>query len=143
MGKQLRFIRGLIPPWEMPSDPVKALLWFLHWFLQVLVHFFWLPILVGVIFFAYADWSSAWNGIISGVITLVIGIGLWVVLYLVLLVVNVGTRISQVVSEVKRVQQDFSSQRSPYFFNEPEDEGQVIDGTITDIEEERRKRRRE
>lgn len=143
MGKQLRFIRGLIPPWEMPSDPVKALLWFLRWFLQVLVHFFWLPILIGVIFFAYADWSSTWNGIVSGTITLLIGLGLWIVLYLVLLVVNVGTKISQVVSEVKRAQQNFSSVRSQYFFNEPEEEGQVIDSTITDIEEERRKRRRE
>jgi uncharacterized membrane protein len=143
VGKQLRFIRWLIPPWEMPSDPVKAVFWFLRWFLQVLVHFFWLPILIGAIFFAYSDWSSAWNGIVSGTITLLIGIALWVVLYLVLLVVNVGTKVSQVLSEVKRVQQDFSSPRSPYFFNEPEEEGHVIDGTITDIEEERRKRRRE
>jgi hypothetical protein len=139
----LRFIRGLIPPWEMPSDPVKAVFWFLHWFLKVLVHFFWVPILILVVFFAYSDWSSAGNGIISGVITLLIGIGLWAFLYVVLLIVNVGTKVSQVLSEVKRVQQDLSSQRSSYFFNEPEDEGQVIDGTITDIEEERRKRRRE
>jgi hypothetical protein len=127
----------------MPSDPVKALLWFLHWFLKVLVHFFWLPILVGVIFFTYADWSNAWNGIISGTITLLIGIVLWALLYLLLVIVNISTKISEVVSEVKRVQQDFSSPRSPYFFNDPEDQGQVIEGTITDIEEERRKRRRE
>jgi uncharacterized membrane protein len=143
VGKHLRFMRELIPPWEMPSDPVKALLWFLRWFLKVLVHFFWLPILIGVIFFAYADWSSAWNGLISGTITLLIGLGLWALLYLLLLVVNISTKISQVLSEVKRVQQDISSQRSSYFFNEPGDNGQVIEGTITDIEEERRKRRRE
>ena len=107
------------------------------------MHFFWVPILILVVFFTYSDWSSAWNGIISGTITLLIGIALWVLLYIVLLIVNVGTKVSQVLSEVKRVQQDLSSQRSSYFFNEPEDKGQVIDGTITDIEEERRKRRRE
>lgn len=139
----VHFIRKLIPPWEMPSDPVKAVFWFLHWFLKVLVHFFWVPILLLVVFFTYSDWSSAWNGIISGTITLLIGIALWVLLYIVLFIVNVGTKVSQVLSEVKRVQQDPSSQRSSYFFNEPEDKGQVIDGTITDIEEERRKRRRE
>jgi hypothetical protein len=127
----------------MPSDPVKAVFWFLHWFLKVLVHFFWLPILIMVIFFTYSDWSSAWNGIISGTITLLIGIGLWALLYLVLLIVNVGAGISRTLSEVKRVQKDLSSQRPSYFFNEPENEEQVIEGTITDIEKERRKRRRE
>ena len=145
MGKHLRFVRELIPPWEMPSDPVKAVLWFLHWFLKVLVHFFWLPILIMVIYITYANWSlgGAWNGIFSGLITLFVGIGLWALLYGVSLVVNVATSISRTISEVTRLQQDLSSQRSAYIFKEPEQEGQVVEGTITDLEQERRKRRRE
>jgi hypothetical protein len=129
----------------MPSDPVKAVIWFLHWFLKVLVRFFWLPILIMVSYITYANWSlgGAWNGIISGVITLLVGIGLWSLLYGVLLVVNIATSISRTITEVTRLQQDLSSQRSPYFFKEPEQEGQVVEGTITDLEQERRKRRRE
>jgi len=130
----------------MPSDPVKAVLWFLHWFLKVLVHFFWLPILIMVIYITYANWSlgGAWNGIISGVITLFVGIGLWALLYGILLLVNIASSISRTITEVTRLQQDLSSQRSPYFFNGPEqEEGHVVEGTITDLEQERRKRRRE
>ena len=145
MGKLLRSMRKLIPPWEMPSDPVKAVLWFLHWFLKVLVHFFWLPIMIMVVYITYSNWriDGVWNGIISGVITLLIGIGIWALLYLVLLIVNVSTGISRVLSEVTRIQRDFSSQRPPYYFHEQEQEGQVIEGTITDLGEERRKRRQE
>jgi hypothetical protein len=129
----------------MPSDPVKAVLWFLHWFLKVLVRFFWLPILIMVIYITYANWSlgGAWNGIISGVITLFVGIGLWALLYGILLLVNIASSISRTITEVTRLQQDLTSQRSSYFFNEPEQEGQVVEGTITDLEQERRKRRRE
>ncbi len=39
-----------LPAWKMPSDPVKAVFWFLHWSLRVLVRFFYVLILGGVIF---------------------------------------------------------------------------------------------
>jgi hypothetical protein len=77
------------------------------------------------------------------VITLFVGIGLWALLYGVLLLVNIASSISRTITEVTRLQQDLTSQRSSYFFNEPEQEGQVVEGTITDLEQERRKRRRE
>jgi len=65
-------------------------------------------------------------------------------LYVVTLFLNVGTAVSQVISDVNRVQRGFSARRPAYpFANEAESEDNVIEGTITDLEEERRKRRRE
>ena len=61
--------RELIPRWDMPSDPVKAVFWFLHWSLKVLVRFFYVAVLVGVV------WESILNGWIGGVVTLLVGLG--------------------------------------------------------------------
>ena len=139
-------IRELFPAWEMPSDPVKAVGWFFHWLLKVLVRFFWLPILGMGAFETYQNWriDGAFNGIVAGVIAMLVGVGLWALLYGLLTLVNVTTGISQVISQV---QQSMSSQNpfdrydafSNYNHNERED--QVVEGTITDLEEERRKRK--
>jgi hypothetical protein len=126
----------LLPPWNMPSDPVKAVFWFMHWLLQVLVRFLWVLVLPGVVT------ESILNGVVGGGVTLLIGFALWIVLFVLLFVVNVTTSISRTVSEISRVQRDFRDfvVRPP---NQAEREGRVVEGTITDLEEERRKRRRE
>jgi hypothetical protein len=120
----------------MPSDPVKAVFWFMHWLLQVLVRFLWVLVLPGVVT------ESILNGVVGGGVTLLIGFALWIVLFVLLFVVNVTTSISRTVSEISRVQGDFRDfvVRPP---NQAEREGRVVEGTITDLEEERRKRRRE
>lgn len=139
--RMMRFRRRgkLIPPWNMPSDPVKAVFWFMHWLLQILVRFFWILVLAGVIT------ESILNGVVGGVVTLLVGLALWGGIFVLLAVVNVTTSISQTVSEIGRAQRDFRdfTVRAPRTTYEPEREGKVVEGTITDLEEERRKRRRE
>ena len=124
----------------MPSDPVKAVIWFVHWTLKVLVRFFWIPVLAGI---AY---ESIINGVIGGVVTLLVGLGVWFGLAVVLFFFNVGSRISQTVKEVGRMQQGYVPRRPPGFSKvvEPDiDDSKIVEGTVTDLEEERRKRRRE
>ena len=137
----MRYIkrRGkLIPPWNMPSDPVKAVIWFLHWSLRVLVRFFWILILAGVAYESFA------NGVIGAVVILLVGLGLWLGLGAILFVFSIGTGLSRTVSEVSRMQQGFPPRRPMPPFPEPEiDSSKVVEGTVTDLEEERRKRRRE
>nr|HET6900854.1 hypothetical protein [Ktedonobacteraceae bacterium] len=132
--------RKVIPSWDMPSDPVKAVFWFMHWLLKVLVRFFWIPVLAGV------TYESLINGVIGGVVTLLVGLGVWLGLAVVLFFFTVGTRISKTVADVGRMQQGFPPRRPPPFpsFAEPDiDTSKVVEGTVTDLEEERRKRRRE
>jgi hypothetical protein len=123
----------------MPSDPVKAVFWFMHWLLRVLVRFFWILVLAGVIY------ESILNGVVGGIFTLLIGLALWAGLFGLLFIVNVTTSISQTVSEISRVQRDFRdfTVGSPRSIYEAEREGKIVEGTVTDLEEERRKRRRE
>ena len=140
--------RELFPPWNMPSDPVKAVWWFLHWLLKVLVRFFWLPVVGMVIYETYLSTrvSGIANGIVAGIITLLVGLVVWGVLYGILFALNISTTISQTFSDVSRMQQTFSStRRSPlYTFPEKEPEASnIVEGTITDLDEERKKRRRE
>jgi hypothetical protein len=129
----------------MPSDPVKAVLWFLHWLLKVAVHFFWIPVLGMTIFETWQNWivGGSVNGILAGAITLLIGTGVWAFLYMILQILNISSGISRVISEVNRIQKGSASQRTFYPFNSDEPEGQVVEGTITDLEEERKKRRHE
>ncbi len=139
--------RKLIPAWNMPSDPVKAVFWFVHWTLRVLVRFFWIPVLAGI---AY---ESIINGVIGGIVTLLVGLGVWFGLAVVLFFFNVGSRISRTVKEVGRMQQGFPPRqpprRPPGFptYTEPDipdiDDSKIVEGTVTNLEEERRKRRRE
>jgi len=126
--------RELIPRWDMPTDPVKALFWFIHWSLKVLVRFFYLLVLVGVV------WESILNGIVGGIVTLLVGLGVWAGLGVLLLLFNIGTTVSQGLSGMSR---SFPP-RSPFEnFVETHVHGKVVEGTITDLEEERKKRRQE
>jgi hypothetical protein len=132
----------------MPSDPIKAVFWFLHWLLRVLVRFFWVLILAGIAFESISNGrvGGAFDAIISGLVTLLVGLAVWAGLALVLFFFNVSTSISQTVNEVNRMQQGFSARRpvSPMSpFMEQEMKGKVVEGTITDLEEERKKRRGE
>ncbi len=136
--RNLKHRNKLIPPWNMPSDPVKAVFWFVHWTLQVLVRFFWILILAGVAYESYM------NGFVGGVVTLLVGLGVWLGLGITLFVFNISTNISQTFSEVNRMQQNFPPRRPFNSFPESEfDDSKIVEGTVTDLEEERRKRRRE
>ena len=122
----------------MPSDPVKAVFWFFQWSLKVLVRFFWVPILAGIIY------EGIVNGFVGGFVTLLVGLSVWLGLAVVLFFFNVGTRISRTVADVSRMLQSFSTGRSNTQFGEADfDESKIVEGTVTDLEEERRKRRRE
>jgi hypothetical protein len=136
--------RNLIPPWQMPSDPVKAVFWFLFWFLKLLVNFFWLPIIAMVIIEVILNWSSAGGvlaALVAGIVTLLIGLGIWAGLYGVTFFLNVGTTVSHVLSDVNTIQKNFSTRGPLSPFNDSASEQNVVEGTITDLDEERRKRR--
>ncbi len=137
--------KWLLPPWDMPSDPVKAVFWFLHWFLQVLVRFFWLLILVGIVYESISNGRVGGIGdsIVSAVVTLLVGLAVWAGLALVLFFLNFTTSISRTINEVNRMQQGFSARRPVSPFMEQEMRGKVVEGTITDLDEERKKRRGE
>lgn len=122
----------------MPSDPVKAVFWFFHWSLQVLVRFFWILILAAVIYESFV------NGFVGGFVTLLVGLSVWFGIAVVLFLFNIGTNISRTVANVSRMQQSFSTRRPFARFSEPDfDDSKIVEGTVTDLEEERRKRRRE
>src|SRR5438045_1276957 len=135
----------LIPPWEMPSDPVKAVFWFMQWLLRVLVRFFWIPILAMVVIETFINWRAdgVFNGLISGVITLLIGLGIWLMLYILTLIIRVGNDLSRTINEVTHLQQGMPSQRPFSPFSSAEKRGTVVEGTITDLDEERKKRRQD
>jgi hypothetical protein len=130
----------------MPSDPVKAVGWFLHWLLRLAVNFFWLPVLVLTVFETSINWrlDGPFNGIISGLVTLVVGAIVWAVLFGILTLVNLTSGVKQVITEAARMQQTLKG-RNPYSsfmnFNSAEREERVVEGSITDLDEERRKRR--
>jgi hypothetical protein len=127
-----------LPAWNMPSDPVKAVFWFLHWSLRVLVRFFYVLILGGVIF------ETVLNGVVGFFGTLLVGLGVWAGLGALLLFVNVATGVSRVVSDVGRMQKGFAPRSQFFNFTQPQEpEGPIVEGTVTDLEEERRKRRQE
>lgn len=144
--RNLKRKHELLPPWKMPSDPVKAVFWFLQWFLQVLVRFFYILILVAVIYEIYLNGKvgGVFNSIVAGIVTLFIGLGVWAGLAVILLFFKVGSGLSRGLSELNRMQQGFP-RRSPFSNNrvEPDIEGRVVEGSVTDLEEERRKRRPE
>ena len=144
--RNLKQKRELLPPWEMPSDPVKAVFWFLQWLLQVLVRFFYILILLAVIYEIYLNGrvGGVFNGLVAGAVTLFIGLIVWAGLGALLLFFRLTTGLSRGLSELNRMQQGFT-RRSPFSnnnFREPE-EGRVVEGSVTDLEEERRKRRPE
>jgi len=133
--RNLRPKRELLPPWNMPSDPVKAVFWFMHWLLKVLVRFFYIPILAAVIY------ESIVNGLVGFFGTLLVGLFVWAGLALLLLLFNFSTGVSRVFVEVNRMQKGYPP-RSPFDNSTEQDiNGRVVEGTVTDLEEERRKRR--
>ena len=78
--------------------------------------------------------------------TLFVGVGLWAGLGVLLFVVNVTTTISETVTGISRAQRDFRdfTVRAPFATPYKDDlEDNVVEGTVTDLDEERRKRRRE
>jgi ABC-type Fe3+ transport system permease subunit len=143
-----RYFGKLIPPWQMPSDPVKAVWWFMRWLLQVLVHFFWIPILGMVIYESVNNWRAdgasnwllyaAWNGVSSGVITLLVGLIVWAILYVLLIFANISANVARVVNELNQFQRNFSN-HMPYSSSYSNDiDPKVVEGTISEIEEEPR-----
>jgi hypothetical protein len=139
----------------MPSDPVKAVWWFMHWLLKVVVRYFWLAILGMIVYETYLSWrvSGALNGSIAGIITLLVGLVVWGILFFVLFLANISSTVSETVHGINQMQRNFSAPRpgSPFSTldpfgrsgrsNPPED--RVVEGTITDLDEERRRRRHE
>jgi hypothetical protein len=117
----------------MPSDPVKAVFWFMHWLLRVLVRFFYILILAGVIY------ESIVNGLVGFFGTLLVGLFVWAGLALILFVFNLSTGVSRVFTEVNRMQRGYPLDH----YKEPDIHGRVVEGTVTDLDEERRKRRQE
>lgn len=125
----------------MPADPVKAVSWFLHWFLQVLVRYFYVLIIAGVAYETYL------NGIVGLLGILLVGLFVWAVLAGLLVVLNFTSSISNVYAEMSRLSQNpfgsFGSPNSSYT-TPPREEENVVEGSIiTDLDEERKKRRQE
>lgn len=135
--RNLRPKRELLPRWDMPSDPVKAVFWFIHWLLKVLVRFFYIPLLAGIIY------ESVVNGFVGFFGTLLVGLGVWAGLVLILFLFNLTTGVSRVFTEVNRMQRGYPPRYPFDNFKEPDEHGRVVEGTITDLDEERRKRRQE
>lgn len=139
--RELRPRRKLLPAWEMPSDPVKAVFWFFRWLLQVLVRYFYVLIAVGAVV------EAILNGTVGFAGTVLVGLLVWGGLAALLLFVNVATGVSRVVSDVNRVTKSFPTRNTPFSnFSESgrdDSDDRIVEGTITDLEEERKKRRQE
>ncbi len=136
--KKLRQRGTLLPPWNMPSDPVKGVFWFLHWSVKVLVRYFWILIIAGVVA------ESIMNRIVGGIVTLLVGLGVWGGLAVLLLVFNVIAGVSRTVSDINDLRQGNMPPRMFGRYTEQDvDTSKVVEGTITDLDEERRKRRKE
>jgi len=135
--RYLRPKRELLPRWDMPADPVKAVFWFMHWLLRVLVRFFYILILAAVIY------ESIVNGLVGFFGTLLVGLGVWVRLALLLFVFNVSTGVTKIFTEVNRMQRGYPPRYPFNNFTEHDVDGRIVEGTVTDLEEERRKRRQE
>jgi hypothetical protein len=135
--RYLRPKRELLPRWEMPADPVKAVFWFMHWLLRVLVRFFYILILAAVIY------ESIINGVVGFFGTLLVGLCVWAGLALLLFVFNISTGVTKVFTEVQRMQRGYPPRYPFDNFREQDSNSKIVEGTVTDLEEERRKRRQE
>lgn len=128
-----------LPPWNMPSDPVRAVFWFFYWVLQVLVRYCAVLLLAGAAYEAYM------NGIVGFAGTLLVGLLVWAGLAGLLVVVRVGSGVSRIYAEINRLGRDpagfaqFSSSAPA-----ADKEEKIVEGSIiTDLEEERKRRRQE
>ena len=137
-----KYFRDLIPPWKMPSDPVKAVWWFVHWLLRVLVHFFWIPILGMVIYISVSQLPfGVWSAVISGLLTLLVGLVVWAILYVLLIFANIGSNVARVVNEVNQFQQKFSYPLPHSSAYGDDADPKVVEGTISEIKDERQKQK--
>ena len=134
--RDLRPKRELLPRWDMPSDPVKAVFWFMHWFLRVLLRYFYILILAAVVY------ESIINGLVGFFGTLLVGLGVWAGLALLLFLFNFSTGVTKVVAEVNRMQRGYPPRPFNNYTDQDLDD-HVVEGTVTDLEEERKKRRGE
>ncbi len=144
--KRLKQLKQLIPPWNMPADPVKAVWWFMRWLLIVLVHFFWVPILAMVIFETSLNWNTSGflSGLVSGIVTLVIGLVIWGLLYGLLAMINVVAGVSHIISDVKQFQNIYTHTRDtlyPFIRTDTtnfKSDPKVVESTVIEIEEEQK-----
>lgn len=141
---RVKWLKQSIPAWNMPADPVKAVWWFMHWLLKVLVHFFWVLILVMSIFETSLNWNTSGflSGLVSGIITLLIGLVIWGLLYGLLAVVNLVAGISHIILDVKQFQNTYTDTRgtpSPFMHTDSSNfksNRKIVDSTAIEIEEE-------
>lgn len=129
--------RQWLPRWEMPSDPVKGVWWFLYWLLQVIVRYCWLFIIIAVALEAYSNGVNFGIGsaIISTLVTLFIGIVVWGILAGVLQVAHVWVNVSRAVSDAQETLYNR--------YTSSEQENNVVEGTIIDAPEQQQQQRRE
>jgi len=89
-------------------------------------------------------YESFVNGFVGGAVTLLVGLGVWLGIAVALFLFNIGTNVSRTVADVSRMQQGFTARRPFSQFSEPGiNNSKIVEGTVTDLEEERKKRRRE
>ena len=144
--KKLKRRNALLPAWKMPSDPIMAVFWFTHWSLKVLVRYFWILIIAGVAIEAIMNsvLAGILSGLASGGVTLLIGLVVWGGLALLLFIFNSFMGVARTVSQINDLRQGFTT--GSMFDRSAEDEvdsSKVVEGTITDLDKERKKRRQE
>lgn len=134
---KIRSKKGFFPRWEMPSDPVKAVWWLMHWLLRVLVRFFWLPIIGMIIYEMVTDTRVAGltSGLIVGLVTLLIGLGVWAALYVALVIVNFWVRVSRLVDAGNQAQQRMYQGPFSTSSSGRESNDRVVEGSISEVEE--------
>jgi ABC-type multidrug transport system fused ATPase/permease subunit len=138
-------IKQAIPTWNKPADdPVKAVLWFMHWLLKVLVHFFWIPMLVMSLFETLLNWNTSGflSGLVSGMTTLLLGLVIWGLLYAILYMINLVENIVRIMSDVKQFQKRYDYTLGafrPFIHTDPSNfksDPKIIESTVIKIEEE-------
>jgi hypothetical protein len=137
---KIRPKQKLFPRWEMPSDPIKAVWWFMLWLLKVLVRFLWLPIIVLVIYevVVNARIGNMGDALLYGLFTLVIGLAIWVVLYIILKIVNLWIKLAQAIADANQAQQSmFHTFSYPHMYNDRN--GKIVEGSISEIRNEEQK----
>ncbi len=116
----------------------------MHWLLKILVHFFWVPILVMSLFETSLNWNTSGflSGLVSGVTTLLIGLVIWGLLYAVLALINIIASIYRIISSAKQFYKNYtytSSTFHPLVYTDSSNfksDPKIIDSTAIEIEEE-------
>ena len=101
------------------------------------MRFFYVLILAAVIY------ESIINGVVGFFGTLLVGLAVWAGLALLLFLFNMSTGVSKVFTEVQRMQRGYPPHYPLDSFEEQDVNGRIVEGTVTDLDEERRKRRKE